>query len=231
MRTKKFNYNLSYAELAITSKNKANAALRDINEFNKVGINEQFITDFRIDITEMDSMNIDEDMLGRQALVTKLKNERSKQLIRQIRITMSTVENVYPKHSVEYQRILPESLSSYSNSKLYRLANSVIRILEEIQPDLEPYGFTNENIAILSALNEEFSQLLEDKTEAVYNRDIQTQVRQEIADKVYRKLSRLCSAGQALWFGIDEARYNDFIIYKSKSEEKEEEVELTELFQ
>jgi hypothetical protein len=115
------------------------------------------------------------------------------------------------------------SLSSMSDEKLIRLAKRITRLSEIHQEQLLPNGFTKEEFDSLNQLAEEFFQALFDQDIAKAKRDIATDQRAKKAYNLYKEISKVCETGKEIWNDLNEAKYNDYIIYNTPSGKPEKQ--------
>ena len=73
---------------------------------------------------------------------------------------------------------------------------------------------------MITALNTKittFDTALNNQITAIRQRDITTEERTTKANEVYRTLAKICTLGKNIWYGVNEAKYNDYVIYDTTS--------------
>ena len=84
-------------------------------------------------------------------------------------------------------------------------------------------GLTNVHIKELKALATDFDDAMEAQSDAIADREIGTMERTSIANEIYAEISRICDTGKGIWKDVNEAKYNDYIIYNTHGAKPEEE--------
>ena len=79
------------------------------------------------------------------------------------------------------------------------------------------------HIKELKALATDFDDAMEAQSDAIADREIGTMERTIIANEIYAEISRICDTGKGIWKDVNEAKYNDYIIYNTPGAKPEEE--------
>ena len=64
---------------------------------------------------------------------------------------------------------------------------------------------------------------METQSDAIADREIGTMLRIKTANEIYGEISRVCDTGKGIWKEVNEAKYNDYIIYDTLAAKPEEE--------
>ncbi len=212
---KKTNFSMSYADLSGISKQKVNTVIRDIAEFERFGITAEQVNAFRAKVEDFDNTQIDQEFRGVIVAATVQKNELANQVRHLIRETSVFIKQHYGLQSSAYQTLEIKELSQLSDTKLFRRANSVIRVARLVAGEL-PTGIETA-VNELETVNNSFSNSIENKNSLVEQRDIATHGRISLANSIYKELMEYCEIGQVVWAETHEAKYNDYVIYGSSS--------------
>ena len=215
LNERKTKFNMSYANLSGISRLQCDTILRDIVEFERFGISNADVEAFRSQVEVFDNTPIDEELSGIVIDLTIAKNELAEEVKTLIREVARFVKQVYKKQSGVYYSLSISDMSNKSDLQLLRTAWCVIRL---VRLKAEELHVNAQDVADqLEAVNTEFESKIKAKDFAVQDRDMATDSRIELANSIYSKLIDFAELGAGIWAERNEAKYNDYIIYKTSS--------------
>ncbi len=196
---------------------------RDLEQFNKFGVTQTHLDDFRDNLTIFNNLPTDEELLGAQRIATDAKDLKADELREAIADILNRVERKYGARSAQYRQFGTSKLSNSTNGELSYIASRVLRVATNIQLNLVDEGLTPEVLADFTLLIDQFNAALKVKEDAAANRELGTEKRLETANAIYETLVKNCDTGKRIWRSTSEARYNDYIIYDTPSGNDEPE--------
>jgi len=115
--------------------------------------------------------------------------------------------------SPQVKRFNAGKMTTSSDRSFLTLARQCITLATEYLADLAAQGLTQSMIDDLSTE----AQLMEDEMNNISAkeslRDLKTQERIDDGNELYDFVSQYCEIGKIIWQDVDEAKYNDYVIY------------------
>lgn len=155
----------------------------------------------------------DEELEGEVSTKTELKDAAADEVKVAVRSIMVRAKNKYGDQSGKYRKFGTKGMDDLDDNNLHRLGKRVVRVATEFLEELEEEGLTQDIIDDLAAKNALFDDGIDDKDEAVRERDISTEDRIELGNLLYEKIVKVFDSGKDYWVNKDEAKYNDYVIY------------------
>lgn len=214
-------YKFSDATLVTKGLEKAAYMRRDKPEFLTYGIDTPKIEALEAAINLFSERLTDIEALGDQTQVTTNKDAKADELRTAIRLVMSRVELKYGIATPKYQKFGAETLSRQSDSDLLITAKRVVRVGNEYLTELTDTGLTTAMLTAISAMADEFSDLIIDMKIEIGDRDIEQEDRVEAGNEIYNLLVKYTTVGRSMWEATDVAKYNDYVLYNTISGEEE----------
>lgn len=209
------NFSMSFDELRQTVSNVIGSMTRDATEFAERGVTQLDIDAFETQGNEFEvfpSDNYYQSMISEEV---EEKNTARKNCEVMMRKLSGYVQQEYGLRSAKYKRLGMKGYQAAKDSSFLFKAREVARVCEEYLATLSAIGMTQQQIDDLAAE----AQTMEDEMNAVASkvelRDEKTQERVTKANALYANLRKYCDIGQLIWEDVDEAKYNDYIIYKT----------------
>lgn len=215
----KANFNFSQAYLITIAGQKRNFAERDLEDFTKFNVTAATIASIDALIEEAENYPDDIELEQLQKEAGEKEEAAGKALKNAIRDIMLRAENTYGANSAKYRRFDTKGLANLTETQLNKCAGTVIRVATEVLADLAPKGLKIEEINALAVLKQQFKKAGEDHDDAIANRDIASEERTILHNKLYAMIVELCNTGQQVWANKSEAKYNDYIIYDEPATE------------
>lgn len=216
-------YRFPDAELIQKSDDILNSAIRDSQEFDKVGYTSAKRSAFRLLRNTFADLPADCSFEGSKISATQNRNHISSQLELKLRIIYTIFENKWGKNDGRYKELGNRSISRLNDEQLFRTARGVKATSLKYLNDLKDDGLTDSLISELDNLIQLYDDSIDSQREAVRLRDINTEERVAAGNRLYKELVKICSFGKVIWYSVNEAKYNDYIIYNTTSGKSEEE--------
>jgi hypothetical protein len=207
---KQTDFNMSFAELEKTANNIIASVTRDAKEFADFDITAK---DIQMLLDVFVTVPTDEELKKEQVEATQGK----KNVEDTIRQTITTIElhviNKFSNKSSQWRRLGIHNLSKTTDYELKRLAERVIRVSPTLMPEFAKTG--KWEFEILSLQTEVNDFVIADKAQhdAIVNRGLKTEDRNDAANALYHRIVNVCEIGKKIWKDMSETKYNDYVIY------------------
>ncbi len=218
-------FSFSYAHLKQLADNMLQLIDRDIVEHNSRGFNTTKRTAFVNLIATYDNLPDDEQLLGIRETATKAKDDARAKLEKQMRTIFLMAKNVFSDDSGKYREFGSSDLSLQTDEEIVRTAKIMIATATKYLTHLATEGLTAAIITALSTTKKELDDAIDAKIKASSNRDIATETRIEAANNLYSMIAKYCEIGKDIFVEVNEAKYNDYVIYDTPSGTKEDVIE------
>ena len=219
-------YNFSDGTLVTKGLEKVAFMQRDKAEFESYGITSTLVGDLRSRINAFSGRLTDVEALGDQTNVTTNKDAKAEEVRTAIRDIMARVVLVYAVDTPKYKKFGTEELAHQPDADLLITAKRVVRVGTEFMPELSANGLTESMLEGLTNLAEAFTNLIVDMKLEIGRRDIEQEDRVEAGNAIYSTLVKYTNTGQSIWETSDVAKFNDYVLYNTRSGEPEEETPL-----
>jgi hypothetical protein len=196
---------------------------RDAAEFDSYGIKSEMVDALERQTTEFSDTATDVELVADQTEVTAAKDAMAARLQDAIRSVMSRVILKFPVESAKYRKFGTEALSQQSDAELLVIAARVYRVGMEMLPELEIHGLTPPMLDDVNAFRRELQQELVDMKLKIADRDIEQESRVEAGNAIYTTLIKYTNTGQSIWETSNVAKYNDYVVYNTKTGSEEDE--------
>lgn len=104
-------------------------------------------------------------------------------------------------------------LTRQTDADLVQTGLEASTAINKYRTQLEAEGLTATIINTFNTICAEFQRAYQEQQEAINDRDINTNVRIELGNKLYDLVVKYALLGQNVWQSKDEAKYNDYLIY------------------
>ena len=214
----KRDFSMSFAELEQFVRNVISSMRRDSAEFDNYGVSAGDIDDFEDLCNDFEDLPTDAELEGIVTIKTQAKDAKADELQVETREITTRVEVKFGENSGEYRSLDAGDLTRFSDPSLLRCARRVHRRGTDMLADLASEGLTQQILDDYDVLIQGFEDALDDKDDAVKDRDIATNNRVQKANELYEFLSNYCNYGKRIWINTNEAKYNDYVIYKTEGD-------------
>ncbi len=214
-------YKFSDAELKNVSDNVLNSVQRDKVQFALRGITDEKLSQVQTLVSNFANMPTDVEFIGAVASATLNKDTIAENLRVKLRSVRTMAQNVHGSRSPLYRSFGFEGMDGMSDDQLYLHGKRVIREATAQLTQLTPEGLTAAMITAIQTLLTNFENAIHAKQQAEKARDIQPQLRLDAGNALYNAITRLCNTGKDIWASVNEAYYNDYVIYTTPSVAKQ----------
>ena len=208
-------YKFSDPELKNASDNIISSVQRDRDQFILRGITDQKVAQVQAMIAGFADMPTDVELMGTMAAATLTKDNLAEAIRVKTRSVRTMAQNVHGVKSPLYRSFGFEGMDKMTDDQLYLQGKRTLREATAQMAQLSAEGLTAAMLNALQTLLADFENAIHEKQEAEKNRDIQTQLRVDAGNALYREIIRFANTGKDIWASTNEAMYNDYIIYTS----------------
>ncbi|MGV9003610.1 hypothetical protein [Flavobacterium sp.] len=212
-------YKFSDATLVTKGLEKIAFIKRDQIEFDRYNVVSVKREGLKTELTEFSDRETDIEALQEQVESTERKDKKAEELRVAIRGVMSCVELNFNVESAKYRKFGTDTLSRQTDAELLITAKRVVRVGTELLPILVNFGLTLVELDAITAMADDFTDLIVDQRLEIGERDIQQEDRVEAGNTIYSQLVKYTNLGQSIWIDNDKAKYNDYIMYNTVSGE------------
>ncbi len=188
---------------------------RDSAEFAVRGVDAAAITALQALGDSFEVFPTDEFYVGAMQIEVDAKNALRESSMLMIQTISGYFEQKWGLNSGEYKQLRIRNLQQMSDNNYLVAARAVVSVATLYISDLTPIGLTQADVDALAAE----AQLFEDKLNSVAEkrklRDDKARERVELANNLYDFVVTYCKIGKLIWENVNEAKYNDYIIYKT----------------
>jgi hypothetical protein len=188
---------------------------RDSEEFKLRGFDDRRQASIEELIKEFDEIPADDYLEGLKMTTTEAKDAAREAVEKQVRTIFVMAENVFGKATGKYKTFGNAYLTSLSDDQAVRNAKGVVKTARLYFQDLIVEGLTEDFLKILEKNILIFDDVIDTQIEAIRNRDIVVEERITKGNALYAELSKLCNTGKDIFYSMNEAKYNDYIIYNT----------------
>lgn len=218
-------YNMTDPSLTLKCEDVLDSIDRDITEFTARGFTPAKRTLFENTITAFDGMPSDNYLLGLQEIATQTKNTARVSCETAVNVVLTAVVNVWGIDSAEYHFFTEDkSLSNLTDTELLRYLEDFADATEDELTALADEGIDAATVTNLRALRVSFNTALKEQRKAIKARDTGDNSRIKKGNELNKLLVAHCNTGKNIWINVDEAKYNDYVIYDTASGTNGEEV-------
>lgn len=207
---KKFNF--TYEELTEECRIKSELLNRDVEDLSRFGITNEYRLEFNTDLINFEEIMWDEEYENKQIFATQERDEAALQLRIALRDLMQSVKLAFGSNSAVFKafRYHKKPKNHHENGH-GDYAHFAIKMARKYIEKLSAYGADEKFIEKLenkrtNYLEKSFLQKL-----AIHERDLFTQKRRITANALYDKLIQITSTGKRVYYGTNEAKYNDYL--------------------
>ncbi len=197
---------------------------RDAADLLKFGIGANDRATIKTKTDLLRHFKTDEELLGLQTQATADKDSMRTKVLKQISDIMLRVKLVYTINSPIYNSFGTKEMHAEDDANVVRIAYRVHRLATENLQNLSARGLTQIELDDFMTQIIDLDNAIDKKEQAVRNRNTSTQARNKLSEEVYRLVADLYSIGKQVYEGIDEARYNDYLLYDGFKAAKPDDV-------
>ena len=117
------------------------------------------------------------------------------------------------ENSPKYKKFGVRNISKLKDNEFFTTCRQVVLTATEYLDDLDDVGLTQDMIDAVEDGADTFETDIEAINTAITQRDIKTVERITKGNEIYNYVTKYCKIGKIIWDDIDEAKYNDYLIY------------------
>ena len=211
------NYKLSDAVLKQKADEFVGLMERDKAEFEDRGLDKDGTTNFVAAIQNVNELISDETYDAAKIGKTAEKDAARSILEKRMRTIFNMAEMKYGIKSAEYRSFGNAEISRQSDAELFRTCKVMAIAAKEKLEDLQSEGLTQGKIDALIAQGIILDDNIDAVAKGISDRDLATESRIETLNTLYALLMKYASTGQDIFYEVNEAKYNDYVIYDTPS--------------
>ena len=188
---------------------------RDASVFTLFGMGEETVTFLTDTGDELRAFRTDEEYLGDMSDATATRDLTADKIKVAIRDVMLRPRIIFGENTAKYRSFGTLGMDAMDDQDLLHCSERVVRAANQFLDLLEPAGLTQVIVDSLEALSVTYREHINLKNDAVYIRDIATETRMELGNKIYNKIVIIYDIGKTYWADKSEAKYNDYVIYNT----------------
>jgi len=204
---------MSYAELVVTCTSINTFMTRDITEFTTFGTDAADVTAFLAKITAFEALPTDVELAAVMIAATNTKNTIANDLRILLRGVSERARLAFTANDARYALFHSKDLSKLTDPDLLFFARTCKRSADLYDTELLVYGLTALMITALDTKTDDFEAAVNNQLTAIAARDMATNNRLKKAVELYDILINYCETGKVIWYGVNDACYNDYVIF------------------
>ncbi len=187
---------------------------RDAADFATRMVDAARISEIEDQSTAFKNHPTDQELLGLISTATEIKDATALNLRKKIATVRSMAETKFGNNG-KFRTFDFGGLSDLPDSDLYRTARRVVRVGTSFLTDLASEGLTAAFLTEITNLADKLDKQIDDMEAAIETRDIKTQERVVLGNKLWNTMVKYANIGKSLYEFSDEARYNDYVLTES----------------
>ncbi len=201
---------LSFASLAMAIEESKFLLGRDMTELSKLGIvNDDIITLTEI-LEEYKAISKDEVMLSKQMFATRNKNKAKENIKIELRNLIRRASFIWNNSDVEIHQFHADEITKANDVQIVHIAESIAELANNQIESLNIVGIKQADIDDLKTNIFELISSINAQKTAISNRDIETQNRQILAQKMSFVTRCIYDVGRIAYSKKNEAKNNDY---------------------
>ena len=185
------------------------------------------LADYSVDVADITALQV----LGNQfevfppdtfyqadvGVATADKDNKRIELIQATRKITNRALAKWGINSAQYNKFGVKGITDMSDKELLATSRLVVLAAESYLSQLASEGLLQSIIDDYEDLSQQFETLLNAFNNALEIRDVKTKERIALGNQLYALVSRYCIFGKTIWENVDEAKFNDYLIYTGSS--------------
>jgi len=213
--TKIGNYVFPQATLIPVANQKVEFMYRDQVEFAKYGITTEHFANIKNLSNQLSAIMSERQLVKELNKLQAEVNTMRGSLVQLLDYAAITVEFAYGKNSYEYKMFnFEHSRLKNNHAAVLEQAVKVCQYIDE-KDAYKSLAFQPDTRTALLDSSLAFAETLSKIGLLNNQRKTATEQRGMLTDKLYRELSRICSAGKRIWQSCSKANYDDYVLSKS----------------
>jgi hypothetical protein len=201
----------SKGELLQLSDKYINLSERDYPDLKDVGFKKEITSETKKSRKAYSIFPTHQEIVADQGAVTEKKEIVAKKLKVAITEVTKRIDLRFGDDSPVMKKAGGKSVS-LKDAALCEKGGRVERVGREYLEELKENGLTEEMLTNLKECTDTFDDLIDEQKRAIVNSELKTQERHKLANELYEYIVKISDFGKATYEGVDEAKYNDYII-------------------
>lgn len=207
------NYKMSDSDLCMFTSNLITLMTRDSTEFAARGVDGADITALETLGNAFEIFPPDEYYLSAISGASETKVNTRTTCTLDIQKISGYFEQKWGEKNYRYKQLRIKGLQTMSDNNFLVSCRNVAAVADEYLLDLTDEGLTQTDIDTLTADAQTFEDNLNAIASARALRDEKANERTQKGNELYSYVAKYCKIGKLIWENVDEAKYNDYIIY------------------
>lgn len=213
MKAIKKKFTLSFADLSLIASHTVANMTRDAVQFATRGVNSAAITAFETLCNSFEIFPPDEVFVGIIKGITNEKNVLRNTVTADIQLISGFFLQKWGVNSGKYTSLRVKGLLKMSEADFLLTSRNVVEMANDNLSALTSIGLTQLIIDTLDDNAQLFETKLIELNSAKEMRDDKARERIELSNELYNYLTMYSQIGKLIWKNVNEAKYNDYIIY------------------
>ncbi len=213
MKELKKNFSMSFADLMMLASKLVFNMNRDSGEFASRGVDAAAITAFEALGNAFEVFPPDEVYVGELKDATNAKNLLRDSIMNEIQLISGFFDQKWGMNSGKYTSLRVKGIHNSSDANFLLTARTVVAQATANLAALTAEGLTQAAIDSLTANAQLFEDALIDVVDKKEVRDTKANERTEKGNELYSFAANYSKLGKLIWENVDEAKYNDYVIY------------------
>lgn len=210
-------YNLADAVLKQKADEFVQLLERDEPDFADRGYDAAAKTAFSDAINTIQNIVSDETLEAEKMILTANKDAARSALEKSMRTIFNMAKNKFGAQSAQYRAFGPGEISNQPDAELARTYKVMALAATKYKDELSTEGLSGAKIEALSTLGTSFDDSLDAVAKGISDRDVATESRVEAYNALYALVIKYAGVGQDIFYEVNEAKYNDYVIYDTPS--------------
>lgn len=210
-------YNFTDAVLKQKADEFLNLLERDNTEFSERGYNAAAKTQFTAARDAVAALPSDEELETEKIGQTQTKNRARAALEKTMRTLFNMASNHFGFQSAQYRSFGNPEISRMPDEELVRVGGIMVISATQHLAALADEGLTQVMIDTLTTQTEALDEAIDEVAKGISDRDIATESRIETLNSLYKLVMKYAGIGQDIFYEVNEAKYNDYVIYDTPS--------------
>ena len=186
---------------------------RDTTEFETYGYDYVARTLFESSYQNFANRETDEKYEGLQMIATQEKQLAQNRLIAAILEVTRRANLAFAGSEGHLRQFGNSNISKVDDDELAKVGALVHSSAQRYFAQLSPRGLTAQHLAEVNDATKNYNEKLVEQFIAKTNRNAAVTARIEAGNKLYELLTEACNIGKSIWGPINEALYNDYVLY------------------
>lgn len=223
----KRDYRLTDSELCTFTFNLISSMTRDDTEFTARGITSVERTDLETLVTAFEALPNDEYYRADISLAVQTKENLRETMEVKARDIVQCAIIKWGEGSPQYKKFAANRVTKEGDRTFLTIIRQIVLVGTEYLTDLTDVGLTQTMLDNLEDDADAFHSALLSIYTAEELRDNKTQERIQKGNEIYTLVKKYTMIGKIIWDDVDEAKYNDYIIYPQEQHQLSKPKNLT----